>query len=185
MPQIPPFIPRRSLSSSEELFKKSSPIGLLSIVGGGVVVITLLFSAGAFLLRIFQERQIEQLRNRLAALIDELDPATVRAMDTFDKKLALAVNLLDEHVHDSKIFTFLSETTLKDVRFSSFAFSAKERTITLAAEAKGYTALVKQINFFRAQAPVEHIDTGPVSLGSTGTVQTTMSIKVAPSLLRL
>ncbi len=185
MPQIPSFIPRRPLSSSGDSLKKSLPVGLLSIVGGGVVVITLLFSASTFALRTFQEQQIEALRDRLAALIDELDLPTVRAMDTFDKKLALIASLLDEHTHTSKIFTFLSQTTLKDVRFSSFAFFAKERTVTLAAEARGYSALIKQINLFRAQPSIEHIDAGSVSLGPAGTVRTTITIKVAPSLLRL
>lgn len=185
MPNIPSFIPRRSFSPSEEPSKKSSPIGLLRMVGGGIIVITLLFSGGAFLLRTFQERQIEILRERLATLIDELDPATVRAMDTFDKKVAVAAGLLDEHARTSQILTFLSQTTLKDVRFGSFAFSAKERTATLAVEAKGYGALIKQINFFRAQPSVEHIETGSVSLGPAGTVATTITIKVASSLLHL
>lgn len=182
MPHIPSFIPRRSFSF-EQPSKKSSPVGLLGIIGGGVIIITLLFSGGAFFLRIFQERQIEALRDRLGALIDELDPATVRAMEIFDKKLALTANLLDEHTYASQIFTFLSQTTLKDVRFSSFAFSAKERTIILAVEAKGYSALIKQINFFRAQPSIEIIDAGSVSLGQAGTVRTTITIKVASSLL--
>lgn len=184
MPQIPSFIPRRSFSL-EQPSKKSSPIGLLGIIGGGVIVIALLFSGGAFFLHTFQERQIEALRARLSDLIDELDPATVRAMETFDKKLALAANLLDEHRYASHIFTFLSRATLKDVRFNSFAFSAKERTIILAAEAKGYNALIKQINLFRTQSSVETIDAGSVSLGEAGTVRTTITIKIASSLLHL
>lgn len=184
MPQIPSFISRRSFSL-EQPSKKSSPIGLLGIIGGGVIVIVLLFSGGAFFLRTFQERQIEALRDRLGALIDELDPATVRAMETFDKKLALGASLLDEHAHASQIFTFLSQTALKDVRFSSFAFSTKERTVILATEAKGYSALIKQINLFRTQPFVETIDAGSVSLGSAGTVRTTITIKVASSLLHL
>lgn len=183
MPQVPSFIPRRSFSPEQP--SKKSPIGLLGIVGGGIIVITLLFSAGAFSLRAFQKRQVEALRDHLSNLIDELDPVTVRAMEIFDKKLALAASLLDEHTHASKIFTFLSQTTLKDLRFGSFAFSAKERTITLAAEAKGYSALIKQINLFRAQPSVETIDAGSVSLGPMGTVRTTITIKVASSLLRL
>lgn len=182
MPQIPSFIPRRSFSSEQPL-KKSSPIGLLGIIGGGIIIIALLFSGGAFFLRTFQERQIEALRDRLSDLVDELDPATVRAMETFDKKLALAANLLDEHTYSSQVLTFLSQTTLKDVRFSSFAFSAKERAVTLAAEAKGYSALIKQINFFRAQPSVETIDAGSVSLGPSGTVRATITIKVASPLL--
>lgn len=184
MPQIPSFIPRRSFAL-EQPSKKSSPIGLLSIIGGGITVIAFLFSGGAFFLRTFQERHIETLRDRLSALIDELDPATVRAMETFDKKLALAASLLDEHTRASQIFTFLSQTTLKDVRFSSFAFSAKERTVILATEAKGYSALIKQINFFRTQPSVETIDAGSVSLGPAGTVRATITIKVASSLLHL
>lgn len=183
MPQIPSFIPRRSFGFSKEPLKKTSPIGLLSIAEGGIIVIALLFSASAFALRTFQERQIEALRDRLNAFIDELDPATVRAMEAFDKKLALATSLLDEHIYASQIFTFLSQTTLKDARFSSFAFSAKERTVALAAEAKGYSALIKQINLFRAHPSVETIDAGSVSLGPAGTVATTITMKVASPLL--
>lgn len=185
MPQIPPFIPRRSLGIAEKPLKKSSPIGLLSIVGGGIIGLALLFSAGAFALRAFQERQIDVLHDRLNALFDELDPATVRAIDTFNKKLALAVNLLDEHAYTSRIFTFLSQSTLKDVRFSSFSFSAKERTVVLAAEAKGYGALIKQLNLFRTHSSVETVETGSVALGPAGAVLTTITIKVASSLLHL
>lgn len=165
--------------------KKSLPIGLLSIIGGGIIGLALLFSAGAFALRAFQERQIEVLRDRLNALVDELDPTTVHAMDTFDKKLALAGSLLDEHAYTSKIFTFLSQTTLKDVRFSSFAFSAKERTVTLTAEAKGYSALIKQMNQFRENPSVETVEAGSVSLGPAGAVITTITLKVASPLLHL
>ncbi len=184
MPQIPSFISRR-MSPVEQPSKKSFPIGLLSIIEGGVIIIALLFSGGAFLLRTFQERSVEALRDRLAALIDEVDPLTVRAMDTFDKKLALAINLLDEHTYSSRIFTFLAQTTLKDVRFSSFAFSAKEHTVTLAVEAKGYSALIKQINLLRTQPSVEHIETGSVSLGPAGAVLTTITLKVASLFERL
>lgn len=185
MPQIPSFIPRRSLGIAEKSFKKSSPIGLLSIVEGGIIGLALLFSVGAFALRAFQERQIDALHDRLNVLFDELDPATVRAIDTFNKKLALAVNLLDEHTYTSRIFTFLSQTTLKDVRFSSFSFSAKERTVVLATEAKGYNALIKQLNLFRKNSSVETVEMGSVSLGPTGAALTTITLKVASPLLHL
>jgi len=183
MPHVPPFITRRSFEG-ESSSKKASTVGLFHVAGGLIIIIGLAFSAGAFFLRAFQERQIEALRDRLAVLIDELDPVTVRAMDVFDKKLALASNLLDEHASPSKIFAFLAQTTLKDARFNSFAFSAKEYTVALTTEAKGYSALINQLNLFRAQPSVETMEVGSISLGPGGEVRTSITLKVVPTLLR-
>lgn len=184
MPTIPPFIPRHSLIV-EQSSAKSSPIDLIRVIQGGVIVIALLFSGGAFLLRTFQERQLEALRESLIALIEELNPPTVEAMDTFDKKLTLVATLLDEHVYTSNIFTFLARATLKDVRFTSFGLSTKEDTVTLTTEAKSYMALIKQLNSFRMQPSIKSVEAESVTLGPAGTVRTVITLKVASTLLHL
>lgn len=183
MPETPSFIPRRSFSPPEK--PRTKTVGLLSVIGGGVVALAILFSAGAYGLRLFQQNQLDALRERLLVIVEELDPATVRAMDTLDKKLALVSLLLDEHLYPSQLFMLLEKNTLPEVRFGSFAFARKDHTATLALEAKSYTDLVRQLHAFRGAIPIEDVEIGSVSLGAGGTVRTSLTLTLTRTLFQL
>jgi hypothetical protein len=183
MPQAPSFIPRRSFSPPEK--PRASSVGLFNVIGGGIIVLAVLFSALAYGLRLLQEHQIETLHDRLLKITEELDPATVNAMDTLDKKIALVSLLLDEHAHPSQLFTLLEQKTLPEARYNSFAFSNADRTATLSIETKNYAALIKQLHVLRNEPLVESIEIAGVALGTGGTIQTTLTLMFASTLFQL
>lgn len=176
------FIPKKAMVGGSV----SRSGGLFPFIADIIFVIALVISIAVFGYQLFLSGSISKMEDQLVSAREAIDPNLITQLSRSDKRIISANALLEKHVTLSTFFEHLQATTLQNLRFVSFAYSANqtgEITITMKGEARTYAAVAQQANIFSEDNSFIDPQFSNLDLNGTGDVVFTFTSKVNPALV--
>lgn len=181
------FIPKTPLAHEERFFERKRPRSVMGVIAGTVLTISVGLYAGLYYWNIVLAEKIITKTNEINELQGAFTASPyVSEAKMFRSRADLAKELLSQHIVISPIFDFISEATLQDVLYESFAFSKSDAgwTLELAGEAPSYAVLAYQSDILKKKT--EELDSFAiknVALTRFGTVHFSLSLVFAPEYI--
>lgn len=182
------FIPKKSLEDGGKV-KVKTPFNIFSLVSTLLIVAAILASAGAFGYSFILKKNISSARAELISKEKRFDYSAVDEIVRVDNKLKAASDLVRTHTAVTTVFRYLQESTLRNLRFDDFSFSAvspSRVSISMRGKARSFGAVAKQAELFSASSTGAYF-TDPVfsdlNLDEKGNVSFSFITSVDPRLL--
>ena len=121
-------------------------MGFLYLIAVVIFFATLLIAGLVFGYEYYLKTQIENLQAELQTELSKFEPSLVAELTRLDNRIESGKALLVQHVALSSFFEFLSRSTLKNVRFTSFNYSIQDNTIkvTMNGLSKSFASVALQ-----------------------------------------
>jgi hypothetical protein len=182
------FIPKKSLDDSGRV-KVKTPRNVLSLVSTMIITLTILAAAGVFGYSYLLDRRIVSAQQILEEKERNFDYNAVNEIVRVDNKLKAATTLLDRHTAVSGVFGFLEESTLKNLRFTSFDFAYLSPTrisINMKGQARSFGAVARQAELFASSTQKEYFKDpifSDLNLDERGNIIFSFLTSVDPTLI--
>ena len=178
------FIPKKPLIAGIE--RRGGALGsiflLLSLVLfiGSVLLAGAVFAYQQYLNGLLQSRS-ESLEKAQAAY----DPSVLQNLVRLDGRIKQSQAVLENHIAPSSLFSFLENTTLENVRFTSFDYSmgGSGATLTLSGEALDFATVALQSDEFGKSRVLKDILFSDINVNDNGRVRFSVKAAVDPSFL--
>lgn len=115
----------------------------------------------------------------------DLRPDLLSQLIELSNEMTATKGLLASHTFASNVFSFLEQTTLPKVRYTTFGFSTAALKIDVSAVAASYQTVADQIQILEAHPQVTKVEFGGLARSGEGLVSFRLTIIVKPSLLKL
>jgi hypothetical protein len=188
------FIPKQAAPVKPVVVPKKGS-AFLNLVSFIVLVISLLLAAGAYTYQMQLQTEINQpcdlsqtdtkgcgLLASLAIQKSNMKESLLTEMQRFDLKLKIANAILAKHITLVPLFQLINETTLKNIRYTSFGL--QDNTVTMKGTAGSYEDVAVQSKKLNADkkrfiSPMF----SDLDLDQKGNVIFKLTFKVDPQLL--
>ncbi len=168
------FIPKASLKvETAPGTRRKSPIALVNIIAGALLVIAILAAAAIYLFQGYTLSQIQAKQDSLNRDRAAFQPSTIQELARLDTRINAAEALLKQHVALSKLFGELETDTLSSVAFSDFTYAATDAThVSIAAngQAKSFNAVALQSDAFSSSTIITEPVFTNVNIDKTGII---------------
>lgn len=171
--------------------RNGGPLGLFFFLSAITFFLTILGTVGMFVYIKVVERSIEKKVAEATELKDEFnaDVETVLELRRLSVRLEEASKLLIGHRALSGLIAQLEESTLKDVRYVSLAFSETEgvegeHSLSLSGEARSFGHVAKQIDKFVEMQSLLRTPVVSSLESGNGMVKFVTEMGVVPSSIR-
>lgn len=186
MEEVTSFIPKKTLTRPAYLKRGPSFLVLFSVF---LLIISGVALGGAYFYKNRLNQGVDGLTRSLKQTQDILDPNFLQEIKRIDEKIKNAKIILSQHVLITPLFTFLENSTLKNIRFNSLSFHSpapmkSETVLILTGSAVSFKSLALQIEEFKKNNSVKDINTSGLALGEKGEVNFSMEISFSPSYFR-
>ncbi len=177
------FIPKKTLIPKGFDSTGNDFASIFLIISIIIFITTGLAFGGLYFWKIGLKKQVDQLEKDLVIQKENLQSETVLFEDLvrFDKKLQIASSLLDKHVTIRPFFKFLSESTLKTVRFRNLNFKFLDNgwaDIKMNGEARSFNSIALQSKSFADTKKLSDIVFSGLNIGRDNTVVFDFSAKL-------
>jgi hypothetical protein len=152
-----------------------------------IAVIAVGLSAYSWWIQRQEELKVKQLNTELTRLEEGYDIEKIAMLGRLDKRIALAKDMFSKHPMPSLIIDYITDNTVSTVKWKSITYTRATAdegsgdTVELSGEGVGYSALVQQLNQFRAKATeISKVDLKSYRMDprtNTVSIQMTLSIK--------
>jgi len=115
------FIPKKPMVRQD--VKYSRPIGFFTVVAFFVLLTVVLVTGALYFYKGVVTRNIQSMANNLKLAKERFEPAKITELQTLDKRLHAANEVLRKHIVISPIFEALQSITMKTVRYTKFDYS--------------------------------------------------------------
>lgn len=149
-----------------------------------MLAVSLLIFGSAFFYKQLLQKQRVAVEASLKRLEADFEPALLKELSRSSGVLSAARILLNKHVAVSRIFKFVEDNVLDDVRFSSFNYNAENSLLRMNGDAHSYTALARQAAAFEESKFVENVSLSNLSLGAKGDIGFSIIILFKPVILQ-
>lgn len=174
------FIPKVAPEAAKAVYR-SRGIGWLNVGALILFALSLLFSLGLFFYRGLVRNQINNLSAALQKVEGEFEPALIVELQQTALAIRSIKNLTQKHVALSRLFKFLEENTIPDVRFSNFSYNGGK--VGLTGTARSYLALAEQSLIFEKSRLIKDVSFSNFVLSSGGFVGFNTIFSVEPDLI--
>ncbi|MBI2175219.1 MAG: hypothetical protein HYU35_00595 [Parcubacteria group bacterium] len=159
-------------------------MGIFALLGLFLLVLTLAFGGVVLFYGRLQQGRVAALQESFGRAEAEFEPALVAEFTRVSRTIDASKTLVKQHTSLSRVFEFLEEATLPEVRFTTFSFSVETLTLVMNGEAKGYTKLSQQAIVFEQSQFVERVKLSNLSLIDSGRVGFALQLVLKPELLQ-
>ncbi|MES2134891.1 MAG: hypothetical protein V4449_01455 [Patescibacteria group bacterium] len=167
------FIPKAALKVERTEVRRASPVALVNIVAGAILVITILAAGGLFVFERYSVQAVESKRQSLERSRAAFEPATIKELSRLDTRIAAGTALLKSHTALSYLFDELEKQMLSSVRFEDFSYDIADPTRTLlsaSGEAASFNAVALQSDAFSKSSIITEPIFSNVNISKTGTI---------------
>jgi hypothetical protein len=149
------FIPKKSLS--EERIQSSQPVSLTVFIGTIIFFASIAAAAGAYFYHAVLVKRVDDMSNQLELAKSRFEPSLISDLQTLDRRIQGADQLLAGHMIVSPLFDSLQALTLKTIRYTKFEYDigkpdnllSDDITIDIDGQsASGYTPIALQADVF-------------------------------------
>lgn len=150
-------------------------------------VASLFAAGGAFLYQRYLLTSIASKSDTLQKAENAFDPSTIQDLVRLDSRMNNAETLLQKHVTTLEIFDFLSQQTLQNVQFTSFAYTLGQgggAQINMSGVADGFATVALQSDQFGAASKLlKNVVFSGIAVDSNGHVAFDVKADIDPSIL--
>ncbi len=165
------FIPKASVTGTTLPTERKSVFRTLSLI---VFVLVLLGTGGTFVYKIMMEKSITALEAKIAEAEKAVDKDKIDELANFDKRVKSIDTILNQHVAVSSYLKLLGDSTLKNLSFSDFKFTATDHNSPIKAVFTGvapsYAAIAQEEAVLVKDPNTVSVQFGDFLLGKTGLV---------------
>lgn len=181
------FIPKKPVTSESHSFVAHSTmsVGIFSIVGNALVVLTLVACISLFSYTLVLKNKIADLHKQIVSAKEVFQPDTIQALIKTSNKLTSAQQLLQKHTAPTEIFDALQSLVFKKARFTNFTYTNKNNnaSITMQIEASSYNVLEQQSLMLSGAIFIGSPIFSDFKVLDTGNISTKFNANIDPSLL--
>lgn len=177
------FIPKKPIVATTN--SVPSTINLFSLIATVLFVVSLALSGGVYFYKDLLGKQIEESKVFLKKAQDDIDSDFIKQAIRLDSRIETSKKLLSSHLTITPFFAFLSEITLKTVRFRDFNFSypAPDKiAVSMKGQALSYSAVALQSDYLNQQKNLKNTIVGDMILDPGGTVSFNVITSVDPKV---
>ena len=117
------FIPKQVTTSAiPKKIRHTRVFSILGFISAALLLVSLLLSAGIFVLKDLEQRKLTERQDTLTAERGKFNEADIAEVRNFNARIELARTLLDAHVAPSKIFDTLEINTKQSVQYTSLEY---------------------------------------------------------------
>lgn len=167
------FIPKAALKVERTEVKRASPVALVNIIAGAILIVTILSAGGIFGFEKYLIQSVESKRQSLERSRAAFEPATIKELSRLDTRIAAGSTLLKNHTALSQLFDELEKLMLTNVRFSNFSYDIADPTRTLlsaSGEAASFNAVALQSDAFSKSSIITDPVFSNVNISKTGSI---------------
>lgn len=164
--------------------QRKNPLVFLTLIGVGILIITVLASGGVFLLKTYTEQSIASKRTSLDRQRAAFEPATIEELLRLDKRLNASSALLKSHYALSLVFDELEARTGENVRFKAFKFEpagSGRFMVIMNGTAKSFNSVAIQSDEFGKSPVIKDPIFSNLNLDSGGNVVFDFSAIIDPT----
>jgi len=179
------FIPKKALTREASPVREA-PIGLFTLLSTIIFFVSALAGGGVYFYKILLENDIKTKSNSLERAEKAFEPSTIVELERLDRRIESAKEILANHILVSPIFEFLEQTTIPNVRLSSFSyefFDGGRATVTAHGEARSYAYVAVQSDVFGEERYIQNHVFSNLTLSGGGNVSFDLSLLFDPTLL--
>ncbi len=178
------FIPKASLTPQTSYEKPA--VGLFLFLATIAFIASLIIAAGAFGYRAYLQNQTNVVKTNLDKNVKAFEPDTIESYVRLENRLNTAQKLLNQHIATTNLFSYLSQNTLKSVRFTDFKYDLGADgsvTLTMNGQAASYNSVAYQSQIFGQDKNLKNPIFSNLDLDEKGNVVFNFTTKVDPGLL--
>ena len=149
------FIPKKPVVPERTETKR--PIGLLMVFSILILLSVLVAYGGLYFYQVSLTQSITSKQKALDLAKNRFEPGRLAELKTLDRRIRAANMVLDSHIAVSPIFEILQNTTMKTIRYTSFAYELRENGVVfvkLTGEANGYRSIALQSDILSSNTDV-------------------------------
>jgi hypothetical protein len=180
------FIPKQPVTDTE--LHRGGGASLFFLFSFILFMASLAAAGGVFIYGSIMDRNIKEGDKQLTLNKNAFDPNTIKEITRLNDRINAANVLLKQHKGVSTLFYVLSQTTLKNVRFTEFSYTAADDKInlTMKGQAFNYETIALQAKAFTDPA-LKNVFRSPIfsdlTLDSQGNVSFSFSTGIDPFLV--
>lgn len=146
------FIPKKPIILMNNT-RRSMPIGVFPILATLILVLTILCSIGLFFYKGYLNKQKESLSISLVSIKDSFEEGTIENLESFEKRINAAKDVLASHVVLTPLFNLLGETTIPSIQYTKFEHEIKENGfyVKIIGISRDYRSIALQADVFNGE----------------------------------
>lgn len=178
------FIPKTTISTSPSASKPS--VGLFLFIATLVFIATLIIAGGTYAYRSYLKGQVVKTKSDLDKNVKAFEPQTIEKYVRLESRIDTARILLSKHIAASNLFDYLSEATLKSVRFNDFKYELGPDgvvSLNMNGRAKNYNSVAYQSEVFGEKKELREPIFSNLDLDQGGNVIFNFSTRIEPGFI--
>lgn len=180
------FIPKKPMV--RETYTPPRSIGLLTIISLFLLFAIVLASGGLYFYKGVMKKNLENMKNNLVLAQNRFEPEKIKELQTLDKRLNAANQVLSKHIAISPIFQALQAVTMKSVRYTKFSYDLGQENnsrinVKMSGVTLGYSFLALQSDLFAKNKNFIDPVFSNLSLADNGNVAFDLDFYVDPSFV--
>lgn len=146
------FIPKKALS--EERTVRQQPVSLVIFFATLLFFASLAAAGGVYFYKLSLVKKISSSAASLEKAKGAFEPKLIEDLQTLDRRLTAAQEILNNHIITSPIFASLSGLTLKSIQFTKFSYGFTAASggqaikVSMSGRARDYTSVALQSDMF-------------------------------------
>lgn len=145
------FIPKKPIV--EERLRAPSPVGSLMIFSVIIFFLMVASYGGFYFYKGFSEKNVKDMEASLVLAKKGFESEQIDRLQTLDKRLSAAGEVLNKHTVVSPIFQTLESITKKSIRYTKFSYgSVAEKSnlvsVKMSGQALNYQSIALQADLF-------------------------------------
>jgi hypothetical protein len=182
------FVPKKKIVEREKKESHSSVVGVANLFALIVFIASILGAGGTYLYRSSLQNTVEGYQSSLALAKAAFEPTLITTLQSLDKRMNAATNILNSHVAVSPIFALLGDLTLPTVRYSDFSYEFNKDNadlvdIKISGQAKGYNYIALQSDLFGQNKFIKNPIFSNFTLDQLGNIDFNLTFSVNKSLV--
>jgi hypothetical protein len=179
------FIPKKPIVNERTAPTRS--VGILFVISFFILITVLVATGGLYLYKSYLKKQIDSMQVSLTTAQNSFEPSKITELQTLDKRLDAATEILKNHINITPIFDALEQLTMKTVRYTKFNYDLSADgsavDVKMSGQAVGYRAVALQADLFATNKNLINPVFSNLTLDNSGNVIFDLEFSVNPSFV--
>jgi hypothetical protein len=180
------FIPKKIVDDdSRNRVTINAETNIFTLTASIVFVIISLLYGGLFFYKGVVVKEVEKARQDLISASDAIQPEKIQEIIDNNTRINNSLEILDKHLATSKLMMFLSDSTIKKLKFNEFLYQNKDgiASVIIDSEVQTYNAFAYQQEILAKSDFVINPSFTDISLSDNGNVKFKFSGRIDQSLV--
>ncbi len=165
-----------------------TPVHFLTVISLFVFFTVLIATGALFFYKAAVAKSIASMQNDLELTKNRFQPEKIAELQTLDKRLKAAGEILGQHISVTPIFEALEALTMKSVRYTKFTYALASQdnpniSVKMSGTAVGYRSIALQSDLFAKNKSIIDPVFSKLTLDDSGNVSFDLDFSVDPAFV--